>query len=333
MATLEVIKLDFDDEKTLVQKYPNEKIQLGSQLIVNQSQEAVFVNGGRVCDLFGPGTHTLSSANLPILSTLINIPFGGRSPFSAEIWFVRKTIITGIKWGTTNPIVIDDPATGVTMLIRAYGEWAFTIDDSPAFLTQLVGTEKDYDSGKLWNLCFSLVLQNFTVACSKTANVNKVPISQFNAHLDQIADLTSKEIERQLTKYGISLKFFLIQAIDINERELTKIQDTQLNAFALDKLSEKKVSDAYKTVRQFDVLDKAVDKPGTTGDLLAAGMAIGGGLAAGAKAGKLFGDSGSETSPKDDISGRLKMLKDLLDKGLITQEEYDKKRKSILEEI
>ncbi len=333
MAGLEVIKIDFDNEATFAKKYHNDKIPLGSQLIVNQSQEAVFVNGGRVCDLFGPGTHSLTTANLPILSALINIPFGGRSPFSAEVWFINKVAKLDQPWGTTNPIVLDDPKTEVTMLIRAYGQWGFFIDDSRSFLTQLVGTLREFNSDMLNEYFRGTVLQSFAVALAEFAAEYQIPISQLSAHLDKVAEKAGAEIARQLDRFGIVLKGFQISSFNIEKRELEKIQDAQLNAYTIDKLSEKRATDTYKTVRQFDVLDKAVEKPGTAGDLLAAGLAIGGGLAAGAKAGKLFGDSETGMPEKGDIERRLKILKDLLDKGLITQDDYDKKKKSILEEI
>jgi len=333
MAKLEVIKIDFENDATFAKKYPNDKIPLGSQLIVNQSQEAVFVNGGRVCDLFGPGTYTLTTANLPILSALINIPFGGRSPFSAEVWFISKIAKLDQLWGTTNPIIIDDPKTGVTMLIRANGQWGFFIDDSRSFLTQLVGTLREFDSNTLNEYFRGAVVQGFAVACVRFVTENQLPLTQLNAHLDKIAKKAGEEIESQLDRFGIILKNFQIRGFDIGKRELKKIQDAQLNAYTIDTLSGKQATDTYKTVRQFDVLDKAVEKPGTAGDLLAAGLAIGGGLAAGAQAGKLFDKSESDTSAKGDVERRLKILKELFDKGLITQEDYDKKKKSILEEI
>ncbi|WP_322176284.1 SPFH domain-containing protein [Acutalibacter caecimuris] len=93
----------------LIHKYPSEQFVLGSQLIVNQGQEALFFKGGEALDLFGPGTHTLSTGNLPLLYKLVNLPFGGKTPFSAEIYYINTTDNIDMKWGTSTPIPLEDP--------------------------------------------------------------------------------------------------------------------------------------------------------------------------------------------------------------------------------
>jgi membrane protease subunit (stomatin/prohibitin family) len=93
----------------LAWKFPSDDLKLGSQFVVNQSQDAVFLKGGRVFDLSGPGRHTLSTANLPLLSAVVNLPFGNETPFAAEIWFVNKTVKRDLKWGTSARIPLIDP--------------------------------------------------------------------------------------------------------------------------------------------------------------------------------------------------------------------------------
>jgi membrane protease subunit (stomatin/prohibitin family) len=100
MALIDRIKFDAPDDNILVWKFPSDELTLGTQLIVNQSQEALFLKGGQVCDLFGPGTYTLSTANLPLLRALVDLPFGGQTPFAAEVWFVNKTVKRDLRWGT-----------------------------------------------------------------------------------------------------------------------------------------------------------------------------------------------------------------------------------------
>jgi hypothetical protein len=92
------VKYDSTSDEVLVFKFPGEELKLGSQLIVNQSQEAVFVKGGEACDVFPPGTHTLATGNLPLLSKVVDLPFGRQTPFSAEVWFVSKTVKRDLRW-------------------------------------------------------------------------------------------------------------------------------------------------------------------------------------------------------------------------------------------
>lgn len=332
MALLEIIKCDFEENDIFAKKYDNQKIPLGSQLIVNQTQEAIFVSGGKVCDVFGPGTHTLTTANLPILATLINLPFGGKTPFTAEIWFVNRATKTDLKWGA-RPFLVDDPVTGVAMLATAYGQWGMYIEDSRSFVTQLVGTMPEFDADNISDYFLGAIVQNFVATVADFVANSKIPLGEINAHINQISQLAEAQIGCYMDRFGIKLTNFQLQNFALRERELEKIQDTQLSAYQLDKLAQKKTSDSYKTARQFDVLDKAVEKPGAAGDIIAAGMALGGGLAAGMKAGRMWEDQSQENISKKDPESRLKMLKLLLDQNLITPEEFEKKKKSILEEI
>ena len=89
--------------------FPNEELKLGTQLIVNEGQQAIFVKGGQALDVFMPGTHTLSTGNIPLLNKLINLPFGGDTPFTAEVWYLNTTVKRDLPWGTPSPIPFSDP--------------------------------------------------------------------------------------------------------------------------------------------------------------------------------------------------------------------------------
>ena len=108
--------------------------------MVNQSQEAVFLKGGEVADIFGPGTKTLSANNIPILQKLINLPFGENTPFVAEVWYVSKTVRRNLKFGTERPVDIWDPLIQNSVPVRAFGQYGVRIADSAAFLREMVGT-------------------------------------------------------------------------------------------------------------------------------------------------------------------------------------------------
>ena len=122
MALIDRIKYDGYQVGSpwLIYKCPSEEFVLGSQLIVNQGQEALFLKGGKALDLFEAGTHTLQTGNLPLLNKLVKLPFGGKTPFSAEIYYVNKTSRLDMNWGTQNPFQLEDPKYGLILSIRCH---------------------------------------------------------------------------------------------------------------------------------------------------------------------------------------------------------------------
>ena len=141
MAILDRIKYDGpqNGSQWLIHKCPSEEFVLGSQLIVNQGQEALFFRGGEALDLFGPGTHTLSTGNLPILNKLVNLPFGGKTPFTAEIYYINKTAGLDLKWGTSTPVPIEDPKYGLILNIGARGQYGVSVRDARLFVGRIIG--------------------------------------------------------------------------------------------------------------------------------------------------------------------------------------------------
>ena len=139
MAIVSVVKYDGNPD-VFAWKYPDSELGTWTQLIVNESQQAILFKGGQALDVFEAGRHTLSTNNIPFLETIINLPFGGQSPFSAEVWFVSKQFNLDVKWGTPSPIQIQDPVFGVFVPVRSHGVFGIQIDDAKRFLVKLVGT-------------------------------------------------------------------------------------------------------------------------------------------------------------------------------------------------
>ena len=148
MAIVDVVKYNGGPD-VFAWKYPNSELGTWTQLIVNESQEAILLKGGQICDVFGAGRHTLETANIPILNKLINLPFGGRSPFSAEVWYINKVFSLDVKWGTSSPIQLQDPKYKVFIPVRAFGQFGIQIEDSKRFLLKLVGTLSQFDKNSL----------------------------------------------------------------------------------------------------------------------------------------------------------------------------------------
>src|ERR1017187_5437661 len=135
MAFIDRLKYEALTDEELVWKHEADNLVLGTQVIVNEGQEVVFVKGGRALDVLGPGTHTLSTSNLPILQRLINLPFGGQTPFTAEGWYANRHEKLNMKGGTTEPFPVIDPQYQVIVPVQAWGQFGVRVKDSRALLT------------------------------------------------------------------------------------------------------------------------------------------------------------------------------------------------------
>lgn len=133
----------------LAWKFPSEELSTWTQLIVNESQEAYLVKSGVYQGPFGAGRHALSTENIPFLSKAMGLPFGGKSPFTAEVWYVNLATNLNIKWGTPDPIQLNDPKYQIMVPVRAFGQYGIRITDPKKFLLKLVGTLKVFDADTL----------------------------------------------------------------------------------------------------------------------------------------------------------------------------------------
>lgn len=151
---------------------------------MNESQEAVLFKGGKVCDVFGAGRHTLSTANIPILNQIVNLPFGRRSPFTAEVWYINKAFCMDVKWGTTSPIQLQDPKYKIFVPVRAFGQFGVQICDAKRFLTKLVGTLPAFDKVAVTKFFRGLYLTKSKDVISSYLVHKDVSILEINPDVD-----------------------------------------------------------------------------------------------------------------------------------------------------
>jgi membrane protease subunit (stomatin/prohibitin family) len=339
MALIDRVKFDAPSDEILVWKFPSEELSVATQLIVNQSQEALLVKGGKALDIFGPGTHTLSAANIPLLNKLINLPFGGKTPFSAEVWYVNKTVKRDLKFGTNSPIPLIDPIYNYPVSVRAFGRWGIRIQDSRNFITQIIGTLPDGNSEKVENYFAGEILQRLSNALSQYFVEQKVSIFQANANLNELSKFVTVDITPEFSRFGVEIVNFNIERINIPEEEMQKFQEVLGKKMEIDQISQSQVGAAYTTVRSFDTLEKAAENEGTAGAALAGGLGLGMGLGAGLPAGQQVGQA-MKTEPNqspdtqaDDSMVKLQKLKQMLDSGLITTEDFENKKNQILDQL
>ena len=148
MALIDVVKREMSDNE-LCKKFPSNDLRMGSQLVVYPSQIAFFVKGGMIYDEFETGTYTLKASNIPLLNKVVNLPFGGNSPFQAEVWFVNLTTKLDIKWGTNASIQLEDPKYNIIVPVRAFGQYGVKVTEPKIFLKTLIGNMSDFSAQKV----------------------------------------------------------------------------------------------------------------------------------------------------------------------------------------
>lgn len=212
MALAEVIKYE-GDNSTFVWKHPAEDFNTNSQLIVHESQEAIFFLNGQPMDLFGSGRYTLETANIPILQKIKNIPTGGVSPFHCEVYFVNKVEQMAIKWGTDSKIQYMEPTYGFPLAIGANGEMSLRVSDSRRLLVNLVGTERNLSQEKLVSYFRAFLMTKVKTYIAQVMKTNTINIFELDEHLIEFSDELKKRLTPDFDAYGISLERFFVTSV------------------------------------------------------------------------------------------------------------------------
>ena len=287
MALFDVIKYNGGPD-VLAWKYPTEELGTWSQLIVNESQEVVLVKGGQVYDVFGPGRHTLSTANIPLLRHVVNLPFGGRSPFTAEVWYINKAYKLDVLWGTPTPIQLQDPKYAVFVPVRANGTFGIRVNDAKKFLVKLVATLSSFDQDALSRYFRGLYVSQIKDAISTYLTDKKVSVLEVNSYLNELSESLHQTIAPGILPYGVELVSCFVNDISVPEEdEAVK----QLKAALAKRAEMNVVGYNYQQERTFDVLDSAAKNESSgAASFMGAGMGLGMGIGAAGSFGSVFGD-------------------------------------------
>jgi membrane protease subunit (stomatin/prohibitin family) len=265
---IDIIEWLDDSRDTIVWRFPryDNEIKMGAKLVVRESQVAVFVNEGKVADAFTPGTYTLETQNLPILTTLKGWKYGFNSPWKAEVYFVNTRLFTDLKWGTQNPVIVRDAEFGAVRL-RAFGAYAMRVVDAPKMLTELVGTDPQFRTEEVSEYLRQMIVGKLGTALATAG----VPLLDLAAHQQEIGQRLAGILTEDLASVGIAVPTFIIENISV---------PPEVEA-ALDKRTQMGVVgdlDQYTKFQAANAIEDAAQNPGGGG---AEGIGLGMGMAVG----------------------------------------------------
>lgn len=269
MAVLDLIQYTDEGSNEIVHRVPENgagEFRLGSQLVVRESQQAVFFRDGKALDVFGPGRHTLSTNNIPLLGGLIGGLFGGDSPFTAEVYFINMREFTDMKWGSTQPITFRDTDFGMVRL-RSFGTYSMRVKDPQLLVNQVVGARGSYTTAQIEDFLRSVIIQDFTDILADV-QTSLLDLPKMNR---EMSDGVRASLADDFARYGFELTSFQIQAITPPE-EVQAMIDQRSGMSAIGNMDE---YIKYKTAQG---IADAANNPGTAGDGAGMGMGMGAGL-------------------------------------------------------
>ncbi len=266
---LDIIQWQDDSRDVISWRFPDEdkEIKRGAQLIVRESQVAQFVYLGQFGDTFGPGKHSLTTDNIPILSTLKGWKYGFESPFKADVYFVNTRLFTGNKWGTANPIMMRDADFGIVRA-RAYGTFDFHVVDPRTFLKEVAGTDDHFRLDEFADTMRSRIVSVFTDALASA----KVPVLDIASRYTELGDALLPLINPAVTaKYGLEIPSFIVENVSVPP-EVEQAIDKRSSMAAVGNLND------YVKFQMAEAMTKG---GGEAGGMAGTGAGLGAGLAMG----------------------------------------------------
>jgi membrane protease subunit (stomatin/prohibitin family) len=332
---IDVIQWTEDSEGVLSWRYPMQdmEIQNGGVLIVRESQMAVFVNEGQIADAFGPGTHKLTTQTLPLLTNLMNWDKLFQSPFKSDVYFFSTRIQTGRRWGTQQPITIRDADFGMVRL-RAFGLYSYRITDAKTFHRELSGTREIYTRDDVEEQLRGIILATM----ANSIGAAKVNFLDMAANQTLMAGQVRGDLATALGKYGLSLDEFNVASVSLPE-ELQAALDKRI---AIGMSGDLNKYTQYQTANAIPLAAQNEGGIAGIGAGLASGMAIGQQMAQGLANGMTNQTTqGTPVTAQQQVGAteieapeaRLEKLKGLLDKGLISQGDFDGAKAEVLKRL
>jgi membrane protease subunit (stomatin/prohibitin family) len=329
---IDVLQWNEDTDGVLAWRYPMQdfEIQYGGMLTVRESQIAVFVNEGKIADVFGPGLHKLTTQTLPVLTNLRNWDKLFQSPFKSDVYFFSTRIQTGRKWGTPQAITLRDTDFGMVRL-RAFGMYSYAIADARKFFTEISGTRAVYTRDEVEEQLRGILLS--TMATS--LGTGSKPFLDLAANQTLMAAAVRSDLQTAFERYGLALDVFNVTSINLPE-DLQEALDKRIAigmSGDLNKFTQYQVANAIPLAAQNEGGLAGVGASLSAGVVLGQTMARGLAGAGTEPTGPAASGSPSATPAGDDAEARLVKLKGLLDKGLISAADFDSAKAEVLRKL
>jgi membrane protease subunit (stomatin/prohibitin family) len=295
MALIQIVEYDktLDPSQIFAWRYvdpknPGKSDELGNwtQLVVQESQEAILFRDGQAMDRFGPGRYTLSTDNIPLLGRLLRLPTGGESPFKASVWFVNKLHVLDVKWGTVHPLQLRDPEYKIPIPVRAYGQFGVRIDDTRKFLVKLTGVRPALDRDILVESFRGLILNRIGDLIASYLVKKKINVFELSAWLGEMADESVTRLKPVFDDYGIDVVNFYVGSVNVPEDDPAVID---IRKAMSERARMELVGYDYRQMRSFDAMEKLAESGGNASPLMGAGLGIGVGMGAGGAFGQMAG--------------------------------------------
>jgi len=311
---IDVIEYVDESNKIIVNKYnrPNNEIKQGARAIVRESQAAIFLKGGELADILYSGTYSLNTDNLPILSDLTAFGYGFNSPIKADLYFISLRQFIDNKWATKTPIIKRDNEFNMAR-IRSFGKYAFRIVDVEKFMKELFGTQGKVLTYDIIEYLSSLITESVVITIGETS----MSILDLAVKYRELSSVVQKTANTKATQLGIEFSNVAIESISLPD-EVEQMIDEQSGIGMASK--DMNTFMKYQTARA--MRDASKQEGGLAG--LGAGMALGNTMV-----GTISNTTNFEANCKSSAD-QLRELKNLLDEGILTQEEFDAKKKQIL---
>ena len=322
---VDVIQWVEDREGVLAYRYPmpDFEIQYGAQLVVRETQMALFVDEGHAADVFGAGTHTLDTRTMPLLTNLKNWDKLFQSPFKSDVYFYSTRLQLARKWGTPNPVTIRDKEFGMVRL-RGFGQYAYRIADPKLFFQNVSGTRDIYTVDDLDEQLRGTVIGAMTDLFAESG----IPFIDMAANQDELAVMLKAKLASEFTRFGLLLDSFVVQNLSLPE-ELQKVLDERIGMNMVGDLNKYA---QFQAARAIPIA--AANEGGAAG----AGAGLGAGVAIGqAMANAFSGGAGQGAAPasssSEDVAALLEKLHDLMTKGVLSQAEFEAKKAELLKKL
>jgi membrane protease subunit (stomatin/prohibitin family) len=263
---IDIIEWVDETHDTMVWRFPRyeNEIKNGAKLIVRESQVAAFVREGQLADVFNPGTYTLETRNLPILSTIAGWKYGFNSPWKAEAYFVSTRVFTGYKWGTKNPIMMRDAEFGPVRL-RAFGTFAIKVNDPPTFLRQIAGTNSRFTVEGIGEQLRDMLVARFADVLGQS----KIPVLDMAGNQDELGRYVQTKIQEDFTPFGLQVAQLMIENISLPP-EVEAAMDKRTSMGVIGNLN------AYTQFQAANALGDAAKNPnGLAGAGVGVGLGVG----------------------------------------------------------